>query len=348
MSKLISRKKDILPICRRFDQYLRYFGRGYRLPIHYDDLLRFSDAMTLYDRRGEDTLWKSVSYDHSERDEILDGLLKIYAFLRADGDLSILRHLEVDRVDLCLYGNTKPFRIRIINKLNDNFDYFYVKQADASRVYGLELEHILSPNRIGFMFFENTLIEDHIHGIPGDAFLERYIDRGDTNLVRVAKEFVKFNERCFLRLLGDMHSANFVVDVTIDFEENFYRLKAIDFDQQSYEPRKKVYLPQFFKQNTPYVQLALRLLSKETIYQYQKEERSLIKKRMISAGYRLNRLLECMKADKLSKFEFVQILRDELAEHYQDDSFRKASSMGALVEASLTQVYKDPQRFRED
>ena len=26
------------------------------------------------------------------------------------------------------------------DKINDNFDYFYIKNADASRIYGLELE----------------------------------------------------------------------------------------------------------------------------------------------------------------------------------------------------------------
>jgi len=39
------------------------------------------------------------------------------------------------------------------------------------------------------------------------------------NPIRLAKEFEKFNERCFVRLLGDMHSSNFVIDVTPDFEE---------------------------------------------------------------------------------------------------------------------------------
>ena len=40
-------------------------------------------------------------------------------------------------------GNSQPFRVRIVNQFNDNYDYFYVKRADASCVYGLELEHVL-------------------------------------------------------------------------------------------------------------------------------------------------------------------------------------------------------------
>ena len=60
----------------------------------------------------------------------------------------------------------------IINRLNDNYDHFYVKVADASRVYGLELEHILSPNRINNLTDGNTLIEEHIAALPCDLFLQ--------------------------------------------------------------------------------------------------------------------------------------------------------------------------------
>jgi hypothetical protein len=50
------------------------------------------------------------------------------------------------------------------NILNDNYT-FLCKKADASRVYGLELEHILSPDKINFLVYEDTLVEEHIMGI---------------------------------------------------------------------------------------------------------------------------------------------------------------------------------------
>ena len=68
------------------------------------------------------------------------------------------------------------------------------------------------------MYDRNTLIEEHISGIPGNMFIRSYLSDRHLDEVRLAKEFVKFNERCFLRLLGDMHSANFVIDITPDFE----------------------------------------------------------------------------------------------------------------------------------
>jgi hypothetical protein len=44
-----------------------------------------------------------------------------------------------------------------------------VKKADASRVYGLELEHLLSPNRLNFLTHGNTLIEEHIAASPATS-----------------------------------------------------------------------------------------------------------------------------------------------------------------------------------
>ncbi len=67
------------------------------------------------------------------------------------GEFRSREHLVLERVDFCDFGNSRPFRIRIVNQFNDNYDHFYVKIADASRIYGLELEHVLSPNRINYL-----------------------------------------------------------------------------------------------------------------------------------------------------------------------------------------------------
>ena len=38
---------------------------------------------------------------------------------------------------------------------------------------------------------------------------------------------------------------------TPDFDDVQYRIKAIDFDQQTYEGRKTMYLPQYFRTTIP-------------------------------------------------------------------------------------------------
>ena len=331
---IISKKKVAYKISPHLRSYLQKFDREYP-SFDYQDLLRHDNSIPLMDLHGKDTLWETVFYPQSEMAAIHTHLKKIYSNLKADGNVSVIEHLYIDRIDLCPFGNSKPFRIRIVNEKNDNFDYFYVKKADASRIYGLELEHILSPNRINYMVHQDTLIEEHIAGIPGDQFATKYLISEELNKVRIAKEFVKFNERCFIRLLGDMHSSNFVIDITPDFEETHYRIRAIDFDQQSYEGRKNVYMPQYYKQNNAYVKLAMVHMTSESVFQYQLEERSLIMGRVKIAGKKLSLLMEAMCQDTISKKEYVINLREELAKHFKDKAFLKCETMGELVQTNL-------------
>ncbi len=332
-SDTISKKKPFFPISQQLRMYLKRYGRETKINVQYDELIRYVGGFPLYDKYGKDTLWLSVFYAPSEIEQLNSALLEVYALLKTGGEIT--EHLSVQRIDFCTFGNSKPFRIRIVNNYNDNFDYFYVKQADASRVYGLELEHILSPNRISYIVHGNSLIEEHIAGIPGDMFINNNLGDKDVNETRLAKEFVKFNERCFLRLLGDMRSYNYVIEITPDFEETHYRIRAIDFDQQSYEGRKKIYMPQFFKENLPMVTLCMKYINTESLHQYQLEEQTLMAKRIKSARHMIHDLLSAMSAERLSDPEKVENLKKELATHYNNDTFLKCRNMGDLVRTSL-------------
>ena len=332
-----SRKKDIYPINDELRNYLKAHGREVKLPVAYRDLLRMIYSVPLIDKSGKDTLWEKVTYDIKEWQFIREGLIKIYAILKTEGDLTFSKHLDVARIDYCTFGNSNPFRIRIVNKYNDNYDYYYIKQGDASRIYGLELEHILSPNRITFLTNRDTLVEEHIPGIPGDLYIKNHLHDPTTNMIRFTKEFVKFNERCFVRLLGDMRSYNFVVDITPDIEDFQYRIRPIDFDQQSYEGRRNLYLPQFFKENLTLVELTQKLLNKDSIEQYRAEERTMMAFRMASTRRRIMDLLNIMSRDTISKPEKTLQLKQELAQHFQTNSFNKCNSMGQIVKAHLKQ-----------
>ena len=335
---LISKKKIIYPIGAGLRRYLTQYGREVDIPIHYHELLRYTNSIALYDSKEQDTYWETVFYDQSDREEIHQNVKKIYALLKAGGDLSVMEHLYIDRIDLCVFGNTQPFRVRMVNRINDNFDYFYIKNADASRVYGLELEDLLSPNRISYLVHQNTLIEEHIAGIPGEKFMRLHMSYPNLNPIRLAKEFVKFNERCFVRLLGDMHSSNFVIDVTPDFEETHYRIRAIDFDQQCYEAKKSIYLPQYFKENNALIQLGMDVITPESMRQYQREERALIATRVKSSHLELEDILQTMENDQLAPQSHVDQLKNELAKHYQTKDFLKCDSMGEILRKSLSLV----------
>ncbi len=325
----------MFPVSTRLRSYLRQHGREVQLPVAYHDLLRFTYSVPVKDRFGTDTLWESASYDKREWDYLREGLVHIYAILKTEGDLSFIKHLDVARIDYCSFGNSHPFRIRIVNKFNDNYDHYYIKIADASRIYGLELEHILSPNRFTFLTHKETLVEEHIPGIPGDVFVNQMLEDATTNKIRLAKEFVKFNERCFVRLLGDMRSYNFVVDITPDIEDYQYRIRAIDFDQQSYEGRRILYLPQFFKENKALVEMTLKHLNSESIHQYQTEERTLMAFRLASARYRIKDLLDIMSRDTISTEKKVHQLSKELSAYFHHAAYGKCRSMGQLVKTNM-------------
>jgi hypothetical protein len=334
-----SRKKPIFPVTDSLRDYLKQHGREVRLPVSYSDLLQhITYSIPLKDKHQQDTLWETALYDMRHWDFIREGLVQMYAILKTEGDLRFINHLDVARVDFCRFANSSPFRIRIVNKFNDNYDHFYVKQADASRTYGLELEHLLSPNRITFFTHQSTLVEEHIAGIPGDIFIQNYLDDPLTNKIRLSKEFVKFNERCFVRLLGDMRSYNFVIEMTPDIEEYQYRIRAIDFDQQSYEGRKSLYIPQFFKENRAYVELCMKHLNKDSIEQYQTEERTLMAFRVASSRHRLMELLNIMSRDAISTTGKLNELKMALATHFENPAFLKCRSMGQLVKRQMKQT----------
>lgn len=345
-SDTISRKKPFYPINNLLHKFLKYYGRDVKINVEYGDLLRYVGGVPLYDRNGKDTLWLTVFYSQSDAEQLHKALLEIYAILKTGGEIT--EHLSVQRIDFCTFGNSHPFRIRIVNNYNDNFDYFYIKKADASRIYGLELEHILSPNRISYIVHGDTLVEEHIAGIPGDMFIKNNLQDKGLNEIRLAKEFVKFNERCFLRLLGDMRSYNYVIVITPDFEEIHYRIRAIDFDQQSYEGRKKIYMPQFFKENLAMVELCMKHINEESIRQYQLEEQTLMARRIKAAKYMVRDLLEAMSLDPLSEPEKIENLKIELAAHYNSDTFLKCRNMGEIVRASLKEmIRKNSSHFKK-
>ena len=329
-------KKKYYPINDILFHYLEKYKRTTQTNVFYDDLLRFQGSVVVYDTNGEDTLWVRVFYNEFEKKEIDLSLKKIYTLLHSDGDESKIQFLNVDHIDFCTFGNSKPFRIKVRNILNDNYTHFYIKKADASRIFGLELEDILSPNRINFLVFKNTLIEEHIVGIPGDAFLEKQLANcTESEKAQIAKEFVKFNERCMIGLLGDMRSYNFVVIPIYDYDHLVFKIRAIDFDQQCYEGNFRLYKPHLFKENLKFSQMVSEKLETNSIEQYQNEERSVMVKRMVGSEKRLNDLLKAMKSMELSSPEKLEQLKKEIFHFTKDVNFKKATSMGEVIESAL-------------
>ncbi len=336
----IALKKPIFPISFALQRYLKFYERDAKLPITYDDLMQFDESFPIMDREGKDSLWKGPIYPSSQLERLHEGLKVVYANLKASGNLRIVQHKYIDKIEYCSFGNTHPFRIRIVNRLNDVYDYFYVKRADASRIYGLEMEEILSPNQVNYIVDRETLVEEHIAGIPGDVFAKGYLNKPEYNRTRIAKEFVKFNERCLIMLLGDMRAYNFVVQITPDFDDIQFRIRAIDFDQQFYEGNIKVYLPQFFKENLPFVQLGMDQLTDKTFLQYQQEEKSSILHRVRSERHRLADLRDVSSTEILTSEENIVQLKTGMAAHFEDKNYLECKTMTDIIELNIKNIIR--------
>jgi hypothetical protein len=135
-----------------------------------------------------------------------------------------------------------------------------------------------------------------------------------------------------------MRSYNFLFVVTPDFEDSQLRIRAMDFDQQSYNGRKNFYLPQFFKENAELARFCMKHLRPETANQYQREEQTLMLQRAELAAERLSLLLYAMAADPIAPPEKVRQLRESLAAHYGRDEYLRCESMGALVRENLESI----------
>lgn len=329
-------RKPIYPIIPELMEYLDTYNRTTKTSIFYDDLLRFTGYISLEDEQGNDTLWLRVFYSEFDHKEIESNLTKIYTLLHSNGDEATLPYLTVDAVDYCTFGNSKPFRIKVRNILNDNYTNFYIKKADASRIYGLELEEMLSPYPMNYLVYKDTLIEEHILGIPGDVFIKNHLPKcTELEKSQISKEFVKFNERCMLGLLGDMRSYNYVVIPTHDFDQVVYRIRPIDFDQQCYEGNLKTYLPQYFKENYIMVKMVLEKLLPTSLEQYRKEVRSVIVRRVLANKERLDALIAVMKLDHIAPQEHVDTLKRALQKLTLEKAFKYCQNMGDILETAL-------------
>ena len=118
-----SRKKFFYPVNNELLTYLKKYNRYFKLSVQYKDLLRFNLAVPLLDKSGNDTLWKTVYYDAGEMRDLFPGLIALYATMNAAGYMEVVEQLQIAQIDYCSFGNSKPFRVRVINKFNDNYDH---------------------------------------------------------------------------------------------------------------------------------------------------------------------------------------------------------------------------------
>lgn len=321
-------QKEVYPVSALLQQYLRQYKKDTALPIAYKELLHYNYTNAIKNANGKHTHWERVVYDKELLQQLQQKLVSLYAQLKNE------TAIQIDSIDFCEFANSMPFRINITHINTNKKDLFYIKSADASRIYGLELEQLLTHNHINFLYHQNTLVEEHIDGIPGDTFLEKVNELSEKEKQSLAAAFIRFNESCFARLLGDMRSYNFVILKSNDAQNPFH-IRAIDFDQQCYEGKLNLYLPQFYKENYRYVQLVTGLLNDTGIDAIRLRERKELAGLFIKNQEPLTHLLQVMEQEELSEQYKVVSLRKELNRYHHTTHFSHCSTMGSLVKQQL-------------
>jgi len=324
-------QKEVYPVSKPLQQYLQQYKKDIALPLAYKELLHYEYSNAIKDDKGKHTHWESVLYSEALLATLKVKLQRLYGLLKNEPGI------QIDSIDFCEFANSMPFRINFTHTKNNRKDRFYVKSADASRIYGLELEQLLTNNHINFLYHQNTLVEEHIEGIPGDDFLNTVESLTEKEKKALSAAFIAFNESCFARLLGDMRSYNFVVLKNSD-ASNPFTIKAIDFDQQCYEGKLNLYLPQFYKENYRYVQLATEILKESEIDTIRIAERKAMAGHFATNSLPIAALLKVMQQEELSEQYKVVSLRKELNQFHHSSGFSHCQTMGDLVKEQLEQV----------
>jgi hypothetical protein len=324
-------QKEVYPLSASLRQYLEQYGHSRPLPVHYPELLHYEYTNAIKDASGKHTHWERVVYKEAYFRQLEPRLLQLFQLLM--GDDRIPDKLRVTAIDFCEFANSMPFRIHLQLPGTEPF-CFYIKNADASRVAGLILEALLTENTVRFMCHQHTLVETHMGGQPGDECAASLAMLPAEDQQELARAFVRFNENCFTRLLGDMRSYNFVVVHRPGNRQPFH-LRAIDFDQQCYEGRLNLYLPQYYKENLGFVELVKQHLTAAETEKLQLKERQHMVALSVRRSRPLYAFLRALEKDELSENYKVIALRKELNHFHNTHRFNLCHSMGSLVKQQL-------------
>ncbi len=320
-------RKDKIPVGDSLGGYLQRQGCSSPFALRYAHLLDYSHTDSIRDAAGKHTHWERVTYHTRTEATLHRDLLSAYCSLSTDSVSFDRQAIHVSAIDYCEYANSMPFRITLSDGKVFS-DIFYVKEADASRIYGLELERLLSDTPLSFVFQADTLVERHIPGRFADDYL---LDAGDFSIEqkrKAARAFVAFNAACFVRLLGDMRSYNFVYNEAAEGRSGF---RAIDFDQQCHEGFLLLYFPHFYAENRLLVDWVSALLSPEETRQAERTMLMSMRKSAAKHRPRLNDLLQILSGEELSERYKLLQLRNALGQYHGDPSFEQCNSMGELL-----------------
>ena len=89
------------------------------------------------------------------------------------------------------------------------------------------------------------------------------------------------------------------------------------------------------------VEMVSKSFQKFSIDQYKIEERSILVKRLKSFHVRVDKLLDCMLEDSISKDENIDLLKMKIFEYTQDVKFKRCKNMGQILKSALEYLVRN-------
>ena len=86
------------------------------------------------------------------------------------------------------------------------------------------------------------------------------------------------------------------------------------------------------------VEIVKNKLTANSVDQYKIEERSIVARRIISSGVRLQNLVTIMQQDHLTREDYLNNLCKEIYKFTKDKAFLEAKNVGDVMEASFDYV----------
>ena len=86
--------------------------------------------------------------------------------------------------------------------------------------------------------------------------------------------------------------------------------------------------------------VATKYLNRDSIEQYQSEERTMMAFRLTDSRYRLFELSNIMSKDEISTSDKTELLKKQLNEFYEVNTFDKCKTMGDIVKFNLKEALR--------
>jgi len=243
----------------------------------------------------------------------------------------LFQNLSVVSVHEYTYADHKPLRIEVM--LPGAVTHtFYAKPFNERRLYGLELEHLLSPYKYDYSVSGEAIFEDHIMGTDAKDFMEAYRGYPYRN-PDFAEEMLRLDFRTRAFLLGDMHDQNYIISQVESGDERAFVARPIDFD--------KLFLIRDLEGagviSTKDRESVTELLGKGRCESVIGFERERMKRRFYENKARIRDLFNLIGQSQDCSSSLPD-LSMSLAQHYGSQDLYDADSMGELFRGHLRRV----------